>query len=819
MRGGRRSGPEAGDLAQQNPAGPLLKPALAAVLTIAAAMTAPAALAQQPVSQEAATQRRASFNIAPQPLSSALVAFSQATQMQLFFNANLARGKNSPGARGPLTNSEAVRKILAGSGLTYRISGGTVTIVDQGAAVITGSTSADGSIALEQINISGENAWGPVQGYVAKRSASGTKTDTPLIETPQSVSIVTADQIKTTKPASMADALSYTPGIVSQSPAFSRMVDDFMVRGFNVATGDLGMLRDGMKLQTNVYDGAQEPYGLERVEVLRGASSMLYGQLGPGGVVNAISKRPTAEPLHEVNVEYGSYDRKQVSADFGGPLTEDGAWSYRLTGLLRDADNWVDDVPDDRRYIAPALKWSPDDATSLTLLGSYQQIRTRFAPPLPYDVVRSERIPRDMFVGQHGYDRYDSDMFTLGYLFEHEFDNGLKLRNNARYFRADVQWDYLTVTGLSGDTLRRGLWNRTEKSTGFTTDTSLQYEFDTGPAEHTVLGGIDYYRGTYESHRFAGAVGPLDLSDPVYDATPIVNFASDRGWYQSSKQIGVYLQDQIKIDKWVLLLGGRYDWSDSGVTSYRSGVVSNRKDEAFTGRAGLVYLFDNGLAPYASVSQSFAPTTGPDGLYGMFEPSKGTQYEVGLRYQPPGSNFLLSAAIYDLTQTNVVTSADGGITFEQIGEVRSRGFELEAKAEFGNLNLIGSYAYTDARSVKGSQTIPAGERVALVPYHTVSLWADYALDDVGLKGAKIGAGARYLSSANVPDFDKDVPGRVLVDAMVSYDFGAIDKKYEGTTLSVNARNLFDKKYYTCVDSGGCRYGEPLTVTASLGYRW
>ncbi len=189
-----------------------------------------------------------------------------------------------------------------------------------------------------------------------------------------------------------------------------------------------------MKLQSNVYDGGQEPYGLERLEVLRGASSMLYGQLAPGGIINAISKRPTEQPLHEVNLEYGSYDRKQISADFGGPLTQDGTLLYRLTGLYRDAENWVDDTPDDKVYIAPAITWAPNDSTSLTVLASYQHVNTRFSTPLLYQDVASGTIPRNLFLGVPDFDRYESDMYTLGYLFEHEFDNGLKLRSKARYY-------------------------------------------------------------------------------------------------------------------------------------------------------------------------------------------------------------------------------------------------------------------------------------------------------------------------------------------------------------------------------------------------
>ncbi|MDR6287830.1 MULTISPECIES: TonB-dependent siderophore receptor [Inquilinus] len=686
----------------------------------------------------------------------------------------------------------------------------------------------------------GETATGPVQGFVAKRSASATKTDTPLIETPQSISIVTKDQIEATDAETLSQALAYTPGITFQSGAYSRLNDDFMIRGFNVAAGGSGMLRDGLRLQSNVYDGNQEPYGLERVDVLRGPSSVLYGQLSPGGVVNAISKQPTDVPFHELNAEYGTYGRTQFSGDTGGPIDDNGMLSYRLTGLWRDSGNSVDHVPDDKFYIAPAFTFRPSDATTITFLSDYQEIYTRFAPPMPYNDLRNDRVPRDLFIGQQGYDKYYSESYTLGYQFEHKFNDSLILRNSLRYFHADVAWDYLSYGKLRDDnSLIRGVVNRNEVSNGFTTDTSLEAKVETGPVQHTLLAGIDTYGVSYDTDRLGGSVAPLgDIYDPVYDAHVNVN-TNNTGFKNSGSQVGVYVQDQMKIyDKLILVLGGRYDWADSYNTSYRNQATldflgidrkQSRSDSAFTGRVGLLYLFDNGFAPYASFSQSFQPTAlnagvSQDGK--QFEPTKADQYEVGLRYQPAGENLTLSGALFRINQNHVLTAdpSDPTGTYSiQTGEVRSQGIELEARASIGALNLVAAYSYTDARNEKGDLE---GERLALVPYHNVAVWADYKLDDLGIKGLTVGAGLQYLSSTNLPGFDandekidKDVPGHLVADAMIAYDFGAIDERLTGTTLQVNAKNLFDNEYMTCVDITGCRYGEPFTLSAKLGYRW
>ncbi|MGK9167439.1 TonB-dependent siderophore receptor [Inquilinus limosus] len=683
----------------------------------------------------------------------------------------------------------------------------------------------------------GEDPTGPVQGFVANTSLSATKTNTPLIETPQSVSVVTKDQITDTNAETLSQALAYTPGLTFQSGAYSRINDDFMIRGFNVAAGGSGMLRDGLRLQANVYDGNQEPYGLERIEVLRGPSSVLYGQLSPGGVVNAISKRPTDVPFGEVNAEYGSYGRTQFSGDVGGPVDDAGMLSYRLTGLWRNSGNWVDHVPDDKLYIAPAFTLQPSDSTKITFLSNYQEIYTRFAPPMDYDDLRKGRIPRDLFIGQKGFDRYYSETYSLGYQFEHKFNDSLTLRNSLRYFHSDVLWDYLTYGTLTGDSLTRGVSHRFESSDSFATDTSLEAKVETGPVQHTLLAGVDTWGLDYDTNRFtSGSVGPLNIHDPVYDATVTINTSNNSGFNNSGSQVGIYLQDQMKIyDKLILVLGGRYDWADAYTTSYRPDRVlqalnidrkQHRSDSAFTGRVGLLYLFDNGLAPYASFSQSFQPTALNAGISRtgqQFEPTTANQYEVGLRYQPPGENFILSGAIFRIDQDNVLTTDPEDNTFSvQTGEVRSQGIELEARASFGALNLVAAYSYTDARNVKSNALYTEDERIALVPYHNIALWADYRLDDLGIRGLTLGAGLQHLSSMNIPgtaETEKDVPGRTLVDAMVAYDFGALDDRLTGTTLQLNAKNLFDEEYMTCTDISGCRYGEPFTVSATLGYRW
>lgn len=784
-------------------------------------VAAGAALAPAPAAAQAAAEAERDYAIPAGALDAVLARFAAESGVLLAAPAELVQGRRSAGVQGRHRPADALRALLEGTGLQAgRRGDGAYTLLPAAPAAVASPEALPAlrvAVAPEP-----ETALGPVRGYLARRSASATKTDTALLETPQSVSVVDAAQLETQKAVSVADGLVYTPGVSQQSASFSRMVDDLMVRGFNVANGNLGMLRDGMKYQSNVYDGGMEPYGLERLELVRGASSVLYGQLSPGGLVNAVSKRPSPQPLHELGLEVGSHGRRQASADFGGALDADGQWSWRLTALARDADNWVHHVPDDKRYFAPALTWQPDEDTRLTLLASRQSVDTRFASPLLYEDVASGALPRRLFVGEPEFDRYSSDSSSLGYEFEHRFASGLTLRSAARRYEADVDWDYMmaNLAPVTGGQLYRLASQRDESSEGRTADNSLSLDFATGALRHTLLAGLDYYRRVYDSHRWRGtAYVPLDVADPVYSGSPAVDTTRDRGSANLGEQSGLYLQDQMRVGAWAITAGARYDRSRSHTRSFLSDARTEQKDEAVTGRAGVVYLFDSGWAPYLSWSQSFQPQIGADSDTGeAFTPSRGRQIEAGVRWQPAALPLSLAAALYELRQTDVVTSDADGLQYQQ-GEVRSRGAELEARWQGKATALIGAFTFTDAKVRRSKLPEEVGEQLALVPRQSFSLWGERRFDDLGIPGLKAGVGLRRTGPSNVPGIDGDVPGYTLVDAMLGYELVRLSPALQGATLALNARNLFDREYYTCASSDGCRYGEPLTWAATLRWRW
>ncbi|WP_296232072.1 TonB-dependent siderophore receptor [uncultured Pseudomonas sp.] len=660
---------------------------------------------------------------------------------------------------------------------------------------------------------------------------SATKTDTPITETPQSLSVVTSDEIRDRQSETLGQALSYTPGLTSSSTAFNRNADRFRIRGFEVESGTGGSLRDGLRLQNNSYDGIQEPYGLERVEVIRGAASVLYGQLSPGGMINGVSKRPTETPFHELNMQVGSHDRKQLSADFSGPLAGSDTLSYRLTLLSRDSDTQLDHINDDKFYIAPALTWRPSEDTSLTLLSSYQKTDTRFPAPLPYQLVKGVgegtfKIGRNDFVGEPDYDDMNGEMSTLGYEFQHHFNENFTLNHKLRYYESDVKFNYLQImpsaaavnSAASTGILQRRYSDRRERTRTWASDTNIESKWQLGSVEHTVLVGFDGYDTSYDSHNFRGnpANTPsLDLTRYNYGQPVVVDRsrAADRGSQLDTLQKGVYFQDQIKFDdKWILVLGGRHDWADQQQEAHRNGAKASQDDEATTYRAGLVYLANNGLAPYISYSESFFPVSVAEVTGQTFEPTEGKQYEVGLRYQPKDSNLLLSAAIYELTQTNVLTF-DSNDDPRQTGEVRSRGLELEAKADVTPaLSVIATYAYTDARTTKSAIAAEVGQRSNDTPYHQAALWTSYDFINWGIPQLTVGAGARYMGTTQASLMDSAMPAYTLFDAMARYQ---IDEHW---AVTVNASNLTNKSYAQCSFST-CHYGDERTLLTSVNFNW
>lgn len=544
-------------------------------------------------------------------------------------------------------------------------------------------------------------------------------------------------------------------------------------------------------------------------------------------MINGVSKRPTDAPLRELGFTLGSNNRKEIRGDFSDKRSDN--LSYRLTVLGRDSDTQTDYLSDDRLYIAPSLKWDLNPDTNLTLLGFYQNTAARFAAPLPYSIIDGIGdgpfiLSRDTFIGEPEYDRMESDMRALGYEFSHRFDNDVRLSVKSRYYESDLNWRYLmaqTNTDALDDVSNTGIIarqysDRHDRSQGFTHDMNLAFGLDTGSLRHDVLVGYDFQDTQYRSDNFRAAASSIDLNDPSYGAEIEVNRdpARNRGGETNIRQHGIYLQDQITFGQgWTALAGVRHDWAEQTFTNDARGIELDQSLQQTTWRAGLVFEAANGLAPYFSYAQSFFPVPVTEYLVDTsFEPTLGEQIELGLRCQPAGSDMLFSAALYQLTQDNVV-SRDLEGTLTQIGQQRSRGLELEAKAKLTpNLSMVASYAYTDARITRSEQREQVGQRSEDTPYHQASLWLGYDMAGAGIDGLTIAGGARYKGDTEASGIDRSIPGYTLLDAMVRYELSS------DLEVSLNVSNLLDKEYAYC-EFSTCRYGDAREVTVSLNHRW
>lgn len=691
------------------------------------------------------------------------------------------------------------------------------------------ATTAGGATVLEDVVVDGGSG-GVINadGYVGKSSATGAKIDTPFIQTPQSISSVTKQQLEDRNPQTLLETLAYTPGTRVGGYGFDPRFDSFTVRGFDVTYN--GVFRDNLRQPgagSSLFK--TEPYGLEGVSILRGPSSALYGASGAGGLYNLISKRPTEETLREVQGQYGSHNRYQGQFDFSGPVNDEDPFYYRLTGLARNADTEQLSVPDDRLYLAPAFTWKPDEDTRLTILGEYSRTRTGGTAAYYFDGVNVT----DYFAGNPAYNDSIQNQGRIGYEFEHRLNETFTFRQNARasWVNIDTDWTFAYEPNAVDPLLLDSSAGTFEEWLNtYTVDNQLEAKFDTGALEHTLLAGIDFTKVHWKSLDGRGTTPPLDTRNPTF-GRPVDPIAFQTKSVQDQFITGLYLQDQIRYDALTFTLGGRYDWvsTDTDNTDLASGALTtiSQNDRAFSWRAGVTYETEWGITPYASYSTAFSPNAGVSLETGNpFKPTESEQQEIGVKYLLPDSNTLLTAALFNVDQSNglyyeVVSLPSGPANIQvQRGELRSRGLELEASTSLENgLSLIASYTYTQAKIIEGPAAT-LGHNVSSVPRHMASLWAHYRMpEDGALAGLGFGAGIRFTGSSYGSDENiTRNSSRAFVDASIDYDFGAISKDFEGLKLQVNATNLFNRRDPVC-SAGFCYRDQGRTVIGSLKYSW
>ncbi|WP_225580455.1 TonB-dependent siderophore receptor [Pseudomonas sp. PDM16] len=696
----------------------------------------------------------------------------------------------------------------------------------------------EGALNLSPLDINAHAAsLDTSNGYVPLRISSASKTDTDVLELPQSVSVITRDQMNDQQVQSVTEALRYVPGVKVETYGMDPKGYDWVfIRGFNAqATSDF---RDGLRQQSNSYSFFRtDPYALERVDILRGPGSTLFGAGEAGGLINRISKKPLAEGVHQVELQYGSFDRVLGQFDVGGRLDADGSMLYRLVGVARDSNTQHDygsshEVADDHLYLAPSLTWAPSEDTRLTLLADLLRDRSG-GTVSPYT---EHLAPTDTLLNDYEFNHFDQDQYSVGYQFEHRISDSLQFRQNLRQGQVDVKMNNMLPLGRvsdlvpalagtpAGNLVARQPRRWDEHLNALAVDNQLQYDLITGDVQQTLLSGIDYARAHADVRRYYSDLTLPALLPYLFDpemprygidvprpTTPKINYR------ETTEQIGYYLQDQLHLgERWIVTAGGRYD--DYRLEHQDQLAASHKLTEhAFTGKLGVVYKTDFGLAPYISYSESFLPNSGIARDGGSFEPSEAKQWEAGIKYQPH-DDLLLTAAAFEIIKSNVLTTDPLDRTFSVAqGEVRSRGIELEARARLSEAwDLLASYTRTDTEITK-SNGGDKGNETPNVPKNMASAWISYSFHDGALQGLSLGGGARYIG-----EMYGDTANQVRVSSYTLVDAGAHYRLTPQIIVALNAQNLFDREYTsTCYgdEVDGCFAGVERTLIGSVKYDW
>lgn len=784
--------------------------------TTAAFVLATAALPPTPAHAQGTGQVQ-QLDIAAGSLGNAIAQLGRKAGVMIVFDPALVRARKTQGLHGSYTVSEALRLLLAGTGVEARPDDrGGYTLARTPRAV----RKASAPVPTVARPADARTAEGGDILVTAQRAITATKTDTSLIQTPQAISVIPQALIADRNAINLQETLRYSAGVAAESYGTDMVADSIFVRGFAPAYFVDGMMRN----MSFTGIPRTEPYLLERVELLRGPASILYGQGSSGGVVNAMTKRPQFKPGGEIAIQYGSWDRKQLQADLTGALNADGTLAGRMVALYRDSDQQTDYLKDNRLLLAPSLTWLPGADTSITLIGAYQRdlngSSQQFLPVAATRLLGGPGLPVTRFLGEPDFDRQLSRQYSITAALAHRFNDALQFRSTSRYARNRVAFDeiYADAYGAPADPFldaERRVIGRTYYSlrswgNTFTTDNVLELNVETGPFHHKLIAGLDYLRFHEGRDRARGAAAPIDIYDPQYGSLPSVVRTHNPTVTQT--QLGLYLQDQISYqDLATLVVGIRRDRAVA-----KTEFAPDETSTATTFRAGLIGNLGRGIAPYVSYSESFQPVAGLNFYDERFKPQRGRQWEAGIKWQP-SPELLMSAAVFDIRETNRQTTdpANGANTI-QTGLARSRGVEFEAGYTLpGSLTLTAAYAHIDATVLKGDNLAEIGEQLGEVPRHTASAWVMKAFRNENGSQLRLGTGVRYVGSllSTTDGWQLRTPANTLVDALAEFSF-------ERWTLSVRASNLFDKRYFaSCRVYGDCFTGNARNVTATLGWRF
>jgi iron complex outermembrane receptor protein len=829
-------------------------------LLLCAALLAHAGIAPSIQAQESASTAVRTFDISPQPLSSALLEFSNNTNLELLFDATMTRDLSTNGVSGEYNAEDALRRLLSGTGLTHRVtSAGTVALEtdttvpipatvapDQGsqapASDTNGRISANHKpVKVPEIVVKEVRERDDTQTYVADESMTATRTDTPIRDVPQSIQVITRKVIEEQRTFRLQNSLENISGINATDSAAS-LYDNLILRGF-VAT-DRSYFRNGL-LDPFAQFTASDTYNVRRLEVLKGPAAVLYGQGDPGGVINIVTNKALPNAAYMANVTLGNFHFYRSELDASGPLNAAKTVLYRLNVAGQKAGSYIDYANRDLAAIAPSITWLMSSRTTLTVEADYLRRWSNDPYGLPAQGTIFPNIngpiPRNRSVTLGDFSSFNRTTYRVGYDLTHQFNDRWSIRNAFRHtiaeddannlyaFPSFLEPDQRTLQRLQ--VLQPGVARRHANSMITNVVGHIRFlEMD-----HTFLTGVELRQEKTDQSIFtvAGAP-PLDLFAPNYSLPPLP-FDGDRSSFRSdNKTAALYVQDQVTILPNLKFLGGmRFDY----VHQFQQSAVGPKQtsdNHAVSPRLGLVYQPIEPLSLYTSWTKGFQPqsasTFNPNG--DLFKPERSTQYEIGMKTFFLDNRVSATLAWFHLTRENLITpNPDPALAIQgfsvQTGEQRSQGVELDVTAQvMPGWNVITGYAYTDAEVTKDNDVALVAKRLANVPYNKFTLWSTYYFQEGTLKGFGFGGGLFAYSNRSSSIFGDpvEIPGYIRADGALYYNRDLHKGNWAGAKsmhVALNVRNLLDQRYVATSYNGSTVFffGEPRTVLATVGLRF
>ncbi|MFS1922337.1 TonB-dependent siderophore receptor [Vibrio lentus] len=666
---------------------------------------------------------------------------------------------------------------------------------------------------------------------------TATKSALEPEETPQGITVIDEEQLEQRGVKSLNQALRYAPGVVTEQKGASvTMYDTFSIRGFSnnqsYYDGLVLPFLTGWNLQPQI-----DPIAIQQVEVFKGPTSVLYGSMPPGGMVNMIAKAPQEDGSTKVGVSTGSRNLMEASIDTSGQLG-DSDFSYRLVALARKQDSQVDNAEEERYVIAPSLDWQVSDRTLINFNLYYQNdpsMGTNSAMPL--EVLKASDPSVSM--GDKNWSTFEREVLMLGYKINHQINDNWTFLQNARYSDASLYQEntYHRGTNFNAATgsLIRNVYSTDEDSQSFVIDNQVSGRVEVAGLEHNLLFGLDYLKLTgdslykeFDANSSFGDFNAYNPNNSLLDESQLQeNYRESHDI--TTEQLGLYFQDQVRYDALVLLAGGRYDMfkaSDDKTSTYPTSDGTEKADHnQFSYRVGALYELDNGISPFVSYATSFEPAAGTDINGNSLKPQLGEQVELGIKYLSPDMSQQVTASYFHITKKDSIAADPSDPTYRskiQLGEVRSQGVEVEGRwfvTEDWDVNA--SYTYVDMEVTEDANPDLEGTTPIYVPTHAANLWSNYYVYGGALAGTRWSAGARYMGEMEMDATNTQgkVPSYTVVDLSLGYDLGEASDTLSGATANLMVNNLFNEEYYTCYDQSNCWFGAEQSVELSVNYEF